>query len=89
MPKDSYSYFNVYALLSLPFEYAVVLFFEMCNVMNVPAVEPGNKYFCWINKEEQILSFHYVEGYIMVEFDSHEEFQNFYYQKSYNGYRIQ
>lgn len=47
------------------------------------------KYRCWINDEEKILSFSYVEGYKMKEFDTHKEFQDFYYQKSYWGYRVQ
>ena len=50
---------------------------------------PTKKFRCWINKEEEILSFHYVEGYELKEFDTHEEFQDFYYRTSYWGYRVQ
>lgn len=47
------------------------------------------KYRCWINDEEKILSFSYVEGYTIKEFDTHKEFQDFYYRKTYWGYRVQ
>lgn len=48
-----------------------------------------NKYQCWINEKKKILSFHFVDGYQLKEFDTHKEFQDFYYQKSYWGYRVQ
>ena len=44
---------------------------------------------CWISENEKILSFHYIEGYELKEFDTYREFQDFYYQKSYWGYRVQ
>ena len=47
------------------------------------------KYQCWINEKEKILSFSFVEGYELKEFDNYKDFQDFYYQKSYWGYRIQ
>lgn len=47
------------------------------------------KYRCWINDREKILSFTYVEGYKLKEFYTYKEFQEFYYQKSYWGYRVQ
>ena len=50
---------------------------------------PTKKFRCWVSKEEEILSFHYVEGYELKEFDTHEEFQDFYYRTSYWGYRVQ
>lgn len=51
--------------------------------------KPERKYLCWINESEKILSFHFVEGYTLKEFDTHAEFQDFYYQMSYCGYRVQ
>ena len=47
------------------------------------------KYRCWISDEEKILSFHFEDGYELKEFDTYTEFQDFYYQKSYWGYRVQ
>lgn len=35
------------------------------------------KYVCWISEREKVLSFHYEEGYIRKEFESHEDFQDF------------
>lgn len=49
----------------------------------------NKKFRCWINKEDKILSFHYVEGYELKEFDTHSEFQEYYYWKSSTGYRVQ
>lgn len=49
----------------------------------------NKKYRCWINREEQILSFSYEEGYELKEFSTHAEFQDYYYKKTYRGYRAQ
>ena len=49
----------------------------------------NKKFRCWISKEDEILSFHYVEGYELKEFETHSEFQEYYYWKSYSGYRVQ
>ena len=47
------------------------------------------KYKCWISDEEKILSFSFEEGYELMEFDSYTEFQDYYYRKTYWGYRVQ
>ena len=47
------------------------------------------KYRCWINDKEKILSFSFKEGYVLIEFDSYEEFQDYYYRKTYWGCRVQ
>lgn len=44
---------------------------------------------CWISDEEKILSFRFEEGYELMEFDSYTEFQDYYYRKTYWGYRVQ
>ena len=49
----------------------------------------NKKYCCWINEEDRILSFNYIEGYTLKEFDTYNEFQKFYYRKTYWGYRVQ
>lgn len=50
---------------------------------------PDNKkYRCWINEEERILSFSFIEGYELKEFDTYSEFQEYYYRKTYWGYRV-
>ena len=52
--------------------------------------EPNIKnYQCWINKKEKILSFSCAEGFELREFDSYEQFQDYYYRKTYWGYRVQ
>ena len=47
------------------------------------------KYRCWISEKEKILSFGFEEGYKLIEFDSYQEFQDYYYRKTYWGYRAQ
>ena len=49
----------------------------------------NKKYRCWVSKQEKIISFTYEEGYELKEFDSHAEFQDYYYRKTYWGYRVQ
>ncbi len=40
------------------------------------------KYRCWISEKEKIISFHFEDGYELKEFNTYNEFQDFYYQKS-------
>ncbi len=47
------------------------------------------KYRCWISEKENTLSFTCKEGYELKEFNSHKEFQDYYYRKTYWGYRVQ
>ena len=47
------------------------------------------KYRCWISDKEKILSFTFKEDYEPIVFDSYEAFQDFYYRKTYWGYRVQ
>lgn len=51
--------------------------------------DSDKKYRCWISDEEKILSFSFEKGYELMEFDSHTEFQDYYYRKTYWGYRVQ
>lgn len=51
--------------------------------------EFDKKYRCWISDVDKILSFFYVEGYELKEFDTYSEFQNYYYEKTYWGYKAQ
>ena len=49
----------------------------------------NRKYRCWISEDEQILSFRPVLGYEMKEFENYEQFQEYYYKKTYQGYKAQ
>ena len=51
--------------------------------------DSNKKYRCWISDEEKILSFSFEKGYELMEFDSYTEFQDYYYRKTYWGYRVQ
>ena len=46
------------------------------------------KYRCWINKKDKILSFTYIQGYEIKAFDTETEFKDYYYNKSYWGYKV-
>lgn len=48
----------------------------------------NKKYRCWISDEDKILSFSCIEGYELKEFDDFSEFQEYYYRKTYWGYRV-
>lgn len=37
----------------------------------------NSKFICWISEQEQILSFHYEEGYARKEFKNREELRQF------------
>ena len=50
--------------------------------------ENNKKYVCWINEEDKILSFTYIEGYELKAFDTETEFKDYYYNKSYWGYKV-
>lgn len=47
------------------------------------------KYRCWVSDNDRIISFSYIEGYELIEFKKYSDFQNYYYQKTYWGYRVQ
>ena len=57
--------------------------------MSEPEKNADKKYRCWISDQNKILSFSYEEGYEVKEFESYEDFQHFYYRKTYWGYRVQ
>ena len=48
-----------------------------------------NKYRCWISDEDKILSFSPEAGYELKEFETYAQFQDYYYRKTYWGYRVQ
>ena len=50
--------------------------------------DSDKKYRCWISDEEKILSFGFEKCYELMEFDSYTEFQDYYYRKTYWGYRV-
>lgn len=43
----------------------------------------------WINWKEQILSFHWEEGYERLEFPTNQDKMDYVFQKTSNGFRIQ
>ena len=47
------------------------------------------KYRYWVSDKDKILSFSFEEGYEMKELDTYCEFQDYYYRKTYWGYRVQ
>lgn len=47
------------------------------------------KYQCWVNDEDMILSFAPIDGYELKEFDVYSEFQDYYFKKTYCGYKAQ
>ena len=51
--------------------------------------DSNKKYRCWISDEDKILSFSFEEDYELIEFDTYQEFQDYYYRKTYWGYRVQ
>ena len=50
--------------------------------------QDNKKYVCWINEKDKILSFTYIEGYEQKEFKTQSEFKEYYYNKSYWGYKV-
>ena len=46
------------------------------------------KYRCWISERDRILSFNYIEGYELKEFDTKKEFEDYYYSITYWGYKV-
>ena len=48
-----------------------------------------NKFVCWLNEEEKILSFHYEDEYIRKEFNLKADFQQFVLCAVYSGYKVQ
>lgn len=47
------------------------------------------KHRCWISDEEKILSFSYVEGFKVKSFDSYQQFMDYCYRKTYQGYLVE
>lgn len=39
--------------------------------------EKQEVYVCWISERDNVMSFHYEEGYIRKEFTNREDFQQF------------
>lgn len=48
----------------------------------------NQKYRCWINRKDKILSFTRIDGYEIREFSTYTEFKEYYYNKSYWGYKV-
>ena len=48
----------------------------------------NKKYQCWINDDDRIISFSQIDGYELKEFDDFSEFQEYYYRKTYWGYKV-
>lgn len=47
------------------------------------------KFVCWINEKELILSFHYEDGYVQKEFQSRLDYKMYLLNAASKGYRIQ
>ena len=47
------------------------------------------KFVCWLNEEEKILSFHYEVGYVKKEFQSQLDYKMYLLCAASSGYRIQ
>ena len=52
------------------------------------AEKENKKYCCWISEKDRILSFSAESGYEFKEFNTQAEFQEYYYNKTYWGYRV-
>lgn len=50
--------------------------------------EENKKYQCWISDDDRIISFSYIDRYELKEFDDFSEFQEYYYRKTYWGYKV-
>ena len=49
-----------------------------------------NNHCCWINQDEQVLSFHPIVGFLMKEFTTHEELIAYVFEAtSSEHYRVQ
>jgi len=48
----------------------------------------GERYVCWVNEEERILSFHYEPGYVEKEFSEKADFQSFCFSLVSSGYKM-
>lgn len=48
----------------------------------------GERYVCWVNEEERILSFHYEPGFVGKEFSEKADFQSFYFSLASSGYKV-
>lgn len=48
----------------------------------------NKKYQCWISDDDRIISFSYIDRYELKEFDDFSEFQEYYYRKTYWGYKV-
>ena len=47
------------------------------------------KFVCWINEEDKIMSFHYEDEYIRKEFENKEDFRQFIGLTVSIGYKVQ
>ncbi|MBQ4130999.1 MAG: hypothetical protein IJD71_01515 [Clostridia bacterium] len=44
---------------------------------------------CWINDEAKILSFSYEKGFRLKTFENYQQFIDYCYRKTYQGYLVQ
>ena len=44
---------------------------------------------CWINTDECIISFHFIEGFTEMQFSSRQEMISFCYHAINGGYKVQ
>ena len=47
------------------------------------------KFLCWVNEEEKIISFHYEDGYIEKEFHSRLDYKSYLLAAASVGYKVQ
>lgn len=51
--------------------------------------ELAKTYECWLDKNEKILSFHYVANYLHKQFQSYRDFFSYVIYNSQKGFKIQ
>ena len=49
----------------------------------------AERFVCWINEQDKILSFHYEDGYARKEFKDKEDFRQYIILTVSGGYKVQ
>lgn len=52
-------------------------------------MDKNQKYECWVDEKNQILSFHNVKDYIIIIFNSYYDFFSFVIKNCQKGYKVQ
>ena len=51
--------------------------------------EQKEVFVCWLDEDNKILSFHFVEGFERIEFNKKSDFQDFMMLSVSRGFRVQ